>query len=38
MCLLGPFFVVPGLCFVALLLIGPPEDPFVYDDKMDDWD
>ena len=29
-------YLVPELRFVVLLLIGPPEDPFVYVDKMDD--
>lgn len=33
----GTPFVVPGLGSVCLL-IGPPEDLFVYVDKMDDCD
>lgn len=28
----------PEFPFVVLLLIGPPEDPFVYVGKMDDQD
>jgi len=27
-------YLVPELRFVVLLLIGPPEDPFVYVDKI----
>lgn len=38
LCMCVCLYYVPVLLFVLLLLIGPPEDLFVYVGKMDDGD